>query len=113
MSSAAAFPASLHAKGFSVKGGGQLVIYCCNKHWQGNDNVLCYVLLAVLFSLPRESGYALFVFTLGRGESKVGLEFCKFTVFYKRSTACVREVTLFQNLLGFVKKVNPLHSYLP
>lgn len=53
MSSAAAFPASLHAQGFSVKGGGrQLVIYCCNKHWQANDNILsCF---AVLFSLLRD-----------------------------------------------------------
>lgn len=54
MSSAAAFPAGLHAKDFSVKGGRQLVIYCCNKHWQANDNILCCVLLAVLFILPRD-----------------------------------------------------------
>lgn len=111
MSSAAAFPAGLHAKGFSVKGGGQLVIYCCNKHWQANDSILCCVLLAVLFILPRDF-WLYSVLTLGGGGSKWGFEFCKFTVFYKRSTAYVREVILHQKLFGFVKKVNPLHSYL-
>lgn len=75
--------------------------------------IFCAVCCLLFFSSCRGiSGYTLFVLTLGGGGSKWGFEFCKFTVFYKRSTAYVREVILHQKLFGFVKKVNPLHSYL-
>lgn len=102
------FPLRLYAKGCR-----QLVIYCCNKHQQTNGSILCCFLF--FSACWRFSGCALFMF-IGEWRQVVVWFFfflSRLTVFYEENTPCVLQIVLFQKLVEFVEKINPLYFYYP